>query len=59
MGLERGRLSKRLSTNFTAVRPLSIVFAAMAEHGGLVAKAFMAHAALEWFLARVLAKMIV
>ena len=59
MGLERGRLSERFTTNFTAIRPKSIVFATMAEHGGLVAKAFMTHVALEGFLAGVLTKMIV
>ena len=35
------------------------MFATVAEHGSLVAEAFVAHVALERFLSRVLAKMIV
>ena len=54
-----GRLAKGLSTNFTAVRSLTIVFATVAEHGGLVTEPFVAHTALERFFARVLSEMVV
>jgi hypothetical protein len=59
VSLKGGGLAKGLSANFTAVRSLTIVFATMAEHGGLVTEPFVAHTALERFFTRVLAEMIV
>ena len=59
VGLQCRRLTECFAADFAAVRPLSIMLATVAYHGGFVAKPFLTDGTLVRFLPRMLPIMIV